>query len=175
MIPTESSCPSLKKISYNVLVPSLLQRSEISELKSFVSQNQCLVEEMAVFKIRVIIYVISKKCFQVAAIIGTKIAHGQIVDQDKRLVWTSLQLKSLSFPVLVGFYFVFYFFVWFSFFLDLFPSDTIGFSYLVDFAILLFFLSAIPRFFPFVIFLPDTICSLYIFLLTSYLGVFHCW
>ena len=114
---------------------------------------------------------LSKNAFRSRLILARKLPHRQIVDQDKRLVWTSLQLKSLSFPVLVGFYFVFYFFVWFSFFLDLFPSDTIGFSYLVDFAILLFFLSAIPRFFPFVIFLPDTICYLYIFLLTSYLGV----
>ena len=111
---------------------------------------------------------LSKNAFRSRLILARKLPHGQIVDQDKRLVWTSLQLKSLSFPVLVGFYFVFYFFVWFSLNLDLFPSDTIGFSYLVDFAILLFFFVGHPSFLSFRHIFASHHLFLYIFLLVIF-------
>ena len=52
---------------------------------------------------------LSKNAFRSRLILARKLAHEQIVDQDKRLVWTSLQLQSLIFPVLVGFYFIFFF------------------------------------------------------------------
>ena len=53
---------------------------------------------------------LSKNAFRSRLILARKLAHEQIVDQDKRLVWTSLQLQSLIFPVLVGLYLIFYFF-----------------------------------------------------------------
>ena len=124
---------------------------------------------------------LSKNAFRSRLILARKLAHEQIVDQDKRLVWTLLQLRSLIFPVLIVFILSFIFSVCFSFYLDLFPSDTIGFSFLVDFLFAghhlqfssLFFFVGHPSFLSFRHLLPDTICSLYIFLLTSYLAVSH--
>ena len=85
---------------------------------------------------------LSKNAFRSRLILARKLAHEQIVDQDKRLVWTSLQLQSLIFPVLVGFYFIFYFF----------PSGFLS--------ILIYFrLTLSDSLLFFICFSPDTICN----------------
>ena len=124
---------------------------------------------------------LSKNAFRSRLILARKLAHEQIVDQDKRLVWTSLQLQSLIFPVLVVFILSY---IWFSFYLDLFPSDTIGFSFLVDFLFAghhlqfssLFFFVGHPSIFPFVIYCR-TPSVLYIFFCWHHIleSLFHCW
>ena len=95
---------------------------------------------------------LSKNAFRSRLILARKLAHEQIVDQDKRLVWTLLQLRSLIFPVLVVLILSFIFSVWFSFliYFRLTLSDSlfllISFSLATICNSLLYsFLSDIPR------------------------------
>ena len=122
---------------------------------------------------------LSKNAFRLRLILARKLPHEQIVDQDKRLVWTSLQLQSLIFPVLVGLYLIFYFFrlvLFLSWFISVWHYRIL-FScwFLVRWtpsAILFFILFCRTSLdLSFRHLLPDTICSLYFFLLTSHLGV----
>ena len=116
---------------------------------------------------------LSKNAFRSRLILARKLAHEQIVDQDKRLVWTLLQLQSLIFPVFVVFILSFIFFhlvLFLSWFISVWHY-RIPFSFLFVFrrtpsAILLF------------IFCQPSLVSLfswYFFPTPSVLYIFFCW